>query len=80
MEALSREVALMVAQIKRQPGYITGYELHLAADARIVISIWESEEQMKAAFEKGMPRLGPIIQSGRMQLVDLKTCPAEEWA
>ena len=59
LEALSREIAPIVAEVKRQPGYIAGYELQTAPDTRMFVTIWESEDQLRAAFDQASPANRP---------------------
>jgi len=79
LEALSREVAPIVTKIKRQPGYMAGYDLTTTADTHMFVTIWESEDQMRAAFDEAAPALRPIVESGRIELLNVTFCPAEEW-
>ena len=80
LEALSREVAPIVAEVKRQPGYIAGYDLTTAPDTHMFVTIWEGEDQMRAAFDQASAAMRPIVESGRLELLNVTSCPAEEWA
>ena len=78
--ALDREVAPVVAEIKAQPGYVAGYQLRTAPDRVMTVTVWEDETSMEAAFAVAAPKLGPLVQSGRMERLDVQSYPAEEWA
>ncbi len=77
-EPLSQEVAPHTAELKRQPGYVAGYEVRPAPDRFLTITIWESEAQMEAAFTKVMPALSRIMED-RMELVDRVVGPAQDF-
>jgi hypothetical protein len=79
VDALDREIAPIIAQLKQQTGYIAGYGIGLAPDTQMFLSLWYSEGQMRTAFNTCMVGPRPLIDSGRLTLVDLKTGPAEEW-
>jgi heme-degrading monooxygenase HmoA len=78
--ALDREVAPVVAEIKAQPGYIAGYQLRSAPDTVMTITLWEDEANMEAAFAAAASKLGPLMQTGRMERLAVQSYPAEEWA
>ena len=78
-DALDREIAPVVAQLKQQVGFVVGYGIRLAPDTQMFVSFWDSEQQMRAAFQTSMVGLRPLIDSGRLALVDLKAGPAQEW-
>ena len=78
--ALDREVAPVVAEIKAHRGYVAGYQLRAAPDTVMTLSVWEDETSMDAAFASAAPKLAPLMQSGRMERVDVQSYPAEEWA
>ncbi len=77
-EPLSQEVAPHTAELKRQPGYVAGYEVRPTPDRFLTITIWESEAQMEAAFAKVMPALSRIME-GRVELVDRVVGPAQDF-
>ena len=77
-EPVSREVAPHTAELKRQPGYVSGYEVRPTPDRFLTITIWESEAQMEAAFARVMPALSGIME-GRVELVDRVVGPAEDF-
>ena len=78
-DSLTEEIAPHVAELKRQPGYIAGYEVRPASERFITITVWEDEATMDAAFGTVMPALSDIME-GRMELVDRTVGPAEELA
>jgi quinol monooxygenase YgiN len=78
-DALSREIAPIIAQLRQQEGYVAGYGIRLAPDTQMFVSIWDSEAQMRTAFNSSMAGIRPLIDSGRLTLVELKTGPAQEW-
>ncbi len=79
-EALSREIAPVIAEVQRQPGYVAGYEVQVTPDTRTVVSIWQDEEQMRT----GTDRIGVVVrrlmESGRLELVNVTGGPAEPWS
>ena len=79
-EALSREVAPIIADVQRQSGYVGGYEVQVAPDTRIVVSIWQDEERMRAGLEQIGAVARRLMQSGRLELVEAKDGPAEPWS
>ncbi len=78
-DALDRETAPIMAQLKQQPGYIAGYGIRVAPDTQMFVSFWHNEQQMRTAFNTSMAGISGLIDSGRLTLVDLKTGPAQEW-
>ena len=79
-EALSREVAPMVAEIQRQPGYVAGYEVRTSSDTMTIVSIWQDEARMQEASGKLGDLMRPFIEAGRIELADVKNGPAEPWS
>ena len=77
---LDREVAPVVAEIKAQPGYVAGYQLRSALDRVMTVTLWQDAASMEAAFAAAAPKLAPLVQSGRMERLDVHSYPAEEWA
>ncbi len=80
LEALSREVAPLVAEIQRQPGYVAGYEIRTASDTVTIVSLWEDEARMHDASGKIAGLMRPHIEAGRLELVDVRNGPAEPWS
>ncbi len=78
-EALSREVAPMVAEIQRQPGYVAGYEVRTSSDTMTIVSIWQDEARMQEASGTIGDLMRPFIEAGRLELADVKNGPAEPW-
>ena len=76
---LYREVANTVAQIKQQAGYVSGFEIQVASDTRMIISFWRSEREMTEAFDASAAVIRSLMESGRLTLVDVKTGPVAEW-
>ena len=79
-EALARDVAPVIAEVQRQPGYIAGYEIQLAPDTRMIVSIWQDEDRMNTGTEQIATVARPLVESGRLELVDVKSGPAREWS
>jgi hypothetical protein len=78
-DALDREITPVVGQLKQQDGYVAGYGIRLAPDTHMFVSVWDSERHMTTAFKTGMAGIRPLIDSGRLTLVDLKSGPAQAW-
>ena len=76
---LYREVANTVAQIKQQAGYISGLEIQVESDTRMIVSFWRSEREMTEAFDASAAVIRSLMESGRLTLIDVKTGPVEEW-
>ena len=76
-DQIDREVSPHIAELKRQPGYIAGYEVRPSPDRMLTITVWADEAQMEAGFARVMPALSSIMD-GRMELVDRTVGPAEE--
>ncbi len=79
-EALSREVAPIVAEIQRQPGYVAGYEVRTSSDTMTFVSIWQDEARMQEAAGTIGDLMRPFIEAGRLELADVKNGPAEPWS
>ena len=78
-DELSRAVAPTIVAVQRQPGYVAGYEIQLAPDTRMIVSIWQDEERMQAGLQQIAAVARPLLESGRLALVEVKDGPAEEW-
>jgi len=76
---LSRAVAPTIAAVQRQPGYVAGYEIQIAPDTRMIVSIWQDEERMQAGSQQIAAVARPLLESGRLELVEVKDGPTEEW-
>ena len=79
LELILRDVAPTVSEIQLQPGYVAGYEIQVAPDTRMVVSIWQDEAQLQAASEKIASMMRPLVEGGRVELVDVRNGPAEAW-
>ena len=79
-DALAREIAPVIAEVQRQPGYIAGYEVQVAPDTRTIVSIWQDEERMRAGMDQVGAVARRLMESGRLELVELKGRPAELWS
>ncbi len=78
-DELSRAVAPTIAAVQQQSGYVAGYEIQIASDTRTIVSIWQDEERMKLGLQQIATVVRPLLESGRLELVDVKSGPAEEW-
>jgi len=78
-EALSRDVADVITEVQQQPGYVAGYEVQVKPDTRVIVSVWQDEERMRTGFERIGAVVRPLLESGRLELVDAKDGPAEDW-
>ncbi len=79
-EALSREIAPIIAEVQRHPSYVAGYEVQVAPDTRTIVSIWQDEERMRAGMDQITPVARRLMESGRLELVEVKDGPAELWS
>ncbi len=79
-EALSREVAPMVAELQRQAGYVGGYEVRTTPETMTFITLWQDEARMQEASGKIGDLMRPFIEAGRIELADIKNGPAEPWS
>ncbi len=79
-EALSREIAPIITEVQRHPGYVAGYEVQVAPDTRTIVSIWQDEERMRAGMDQIAPVARRLMESGRLELVEVKDGPAELWS
>ena len=79
-EALSREVAPMVAELQRHGGYVGGYEVRTAPDTMMFVTLWQDEARMHEAAGTIAVTMRPLIEAGRIELVDVKNGPAEPWS
>ena len=79
-EALSREIAPVIAEVQRQPGYVAGYEVQIAPDTRTIVSIWQDEERMRTGTDQIGAVARRLMESGRLELVEAKGGPAELWS
>jgi hypothetical protein len=68
-----------MAELKQQAGYIAGYRIRVAPDTQMFVSVWQSEQQMRTAYNVSTAGIRRLIDSGRLRLVDLKTGPAQAW-
>ena len=80
MDVLPREVVPVVAEIRRQPGYVAGYQVKTAPDMMTVVSIWQDEARMHEASSRIAELMRPFVEAGRLALVDVKNGPAEPWS
>ena len=78
-DILAGEMAPFVSDVTRQSGYITGYVVRPAPDTTIIVSLWETEEQMNAAFDTALPGLRSAIERGGLQMTDAVSGPARQW-
>ena len=76
---LYREVANTVAQIKQQAGYMSGLEIQVASDTRMIVSFWRSEREIAEAFDASADAIRSLMKCGRLTLIDVKTGPVEKW-
>ena len=78
-DELARAVAPKIAEVQRQPGYVAGYEVQVAPDTRMIVSIWQDEERMQVGSQQIAAVARPLIEAGHLELVEVKNGPAEEW-
>jgi heme-degrading monooxygenase HmoA len=71
------EVAPLVAKLTHQPGYVAGYEVTLAPDADVVVTVWESEQALDAGFRAVLADLDEAVRS-RIERVERRSGPAQE--
>ena len=45
----------------------------------MTITLWDDEVTMEAAFAAAAPKLGPLVQAGRLERLAVQSYPAEEW-
>ena len=79
-EALAREVAPVIAEVQRDSSYVAGYKVQVAPDTRTIVSIWQDEERMRAGIEQIGAVARRLMESGRLELVEVKGGPADLWS
>ena len=79
-EAVMRDVAPLIAEVRRQPGCLDGYGVRATPTTWVAITVWEDEARMHAAAEVIARLVRPLIEAGRLELADVKNGPAERWS
>ena len=78
LDAIALAMAPVLAEAKRQPGYITGYGVQTGPDTSVTFTVWETEEQLEAGLGAVLAQLGPLMQDAGVELVDRKSGPAQK--
>ena len=73
----SAEIAPLRAKLTQQPGYLAGYEVTIAPEADIVVTIWESERALDAGFRAVLADLDQAVRD-RIEQVERQRGPALE--